>query len=133
VLYKRNTTFGLTTKFNNMQKDSINHEKPAIGNLLLADVVSLEEAKKLARLGWSKSQTKLGYKKRNNCSVYDKVVSNGKWSLDYDAPDKIEIKKMFYAVGKVGLSDVLNVSDLVNELVNYCKRQKLKLSDYYIH
>ena len=28
--------FGLTTKFQKMQKDSINHETPAIGNVLLA-------------------------------------------------------------------------------------------------
>jgi hypothetical protein len=123
---------GLTTKFNKMQKTSINHENPAIGNVLLADVVSLEEAKKLSRLGWAKTQTKIGYKKRNNCSVYDKVVSNGRWSLDYDAPDKLELKQMCYAVGKVGLSDELSVSELVSELIGYCKRQKLKLSDYYI-
>ncbi len=115
-----------------MQEARINNETPAFGNLLLADVVSLEEAKKLSRLGWAKTQTKIGYKKRNNCSVYDKVVTNGRYSLDYDAPNKMELKQMCYAVGKVGLSDDLTVSDLVNELVNYCKRQKLKLSDYYI-
>ena len=124
--------FGLTTKINKMQKDTINNETPAIGNVLLADVVSLEDAKKLSRLGWTKTQTKLGYKKRNNCSVYDKVISNGRWSLDYDAPNAEELKQMCYAVGKVGLSEDLSVSDLVNELIDYCKRQKLKLSDYYI-
>ena len=115
-----------------MQKDTINNETPAIGNVLLADVVSLEQAKKLSRLGWAKTQTKLGYKKRNNCSVYDKVISNGRWSLDYDAPNIEELKQMCYAVGKVGLSDELRISDLANELIAYCKRQKLKLSDYYI-
>jgi hypothetical protein len=31
--------FGLTTKFNKMQKNSINHETPAIGNVLLAAVL----------------------------------------------------------------------------------------------
>jgi hypothetical protein len=36
--------FGLTTKFNKMQKDSINHETPAIGNVLLADGASISEA-----------------------------------------------------------------------------------------
>lgn len=113
-----------------MQKDTINNETPAIGNVLLADVVSLEEAKKLSRLGWTKTQTKIGYKKRNNCSVYDKVIS--RWSLDYDAPNAEELKQMCYAVGKVGLSEDLGVSDLVNELMAYCKRHKLKLSDYYI-
>ena len=115
-----------------MQEATINHENPAIGNVLLADVVSLEDAKKLSRLGWAKTQTKVGYKKRNNCSVYDKVVSKCRWSLDYDAPDKIELKQMCYAVGKVGLSDDLTVSELVLELIGYCKRQKFKLSDYYI-
>ena len=39
---------------------------------------------------------------------------------------------MCYAVGKVGLSEDLSVSDLVIELIAYCKRQKLKMSDYYI-
>ena len=115
-----------------MQKDTINHENPAIDNVLLADVVSLEDAKKLSRLGWAKTQTKVGYKKRNNCSVYDKVISNGRWSLDYDSPSADELKQMCYAVGRVGLSDELSVSDLVSELLGYCKRQKLKLSDYCI-
>ena len=115
-----------------MQKDTINHETTAIGNVLLADVVSLEDAKKLSRLGWAKTQTKVGYKKRNNCSVYDKVLSNGRWSLDYDAPNADELKQMCYAVGKVGLSEDLSVSDLVIELIAYCKLQKLKMSDYYI-
>lgn len=31
--------FGLTIKFQKMRKSSINHETPAIGNVLLADVV----------------------------------------------------------------------------------------------
>jgi len=115
-----------------MNTDSKKHITPTDANNVLADVVSLEEAKKLSRLGWAKTQTKIGYKKRNNCSVYDKVVSNGRWSLDYDAPDKLELKQMCYAVGKVGLSDELSVSELVSELIGYCKRQKLKLSDYYI-
>jgi hypothetical protein len=119
------------TKDNTPTNASNEAESPAIGNVLLADVVSLEEAKKLSRLGWAKNQTKIGYKKRNNCSVYDKVLSNGRWSLDYDAPDKIELKQMCYAVGKDDLSDDLTVSDLVLELVGHCKRQKLKLSDYY--
>lgn len=102
-------------------------------NMVLADVVSLEEAKKLSRLGWAKTQTKIGYKKRNTCSVYDKVISNGRWSLDYDAPDKNELKQMCCAVGRVGLSGDLTVTDLISELIGYCKSQKLKLSDYYIH
>lgn len=108
-----------------MQEATINNETPV-------DVVSLEEAKKLSRLGWAKTQTKVGYKKRNNCSVYDKVLSNGRWSLDYDAPNADELKQMCNAVGKVGLSDDLSISDLMNELIGYCKRKKLKMSDYYI-
>jgi hypothetical protein len=36
--------FGLTTKFQKMQKNSINHETPAIGNVLLADGASISEA-----------------------------------------------------------------------------------------
>jgi hypothetical protein len=101
-------------------------------NEMLSHVISLEEAKKLSRLGWVKTQTKIGYKKRNDCSVYDKVLSNSTWSLDYDAPNADELKQMCYAIGIIGLSDELSVSELTRELMAYCKRQKLKLSDYYI-
>ena len=114
-----------------MQKDTINHETTAIGNVLLADVVSLEDAKKLSRFGWKKGQTLLNYEKSSRSSVYTKTDKNY-IVFGYDAPNADELKQMCYAVGKVGLSDELSVSELVSELIGYCKRQKLKLTDYYI-
>jgi len=40
--------FGLTTKFNNMQKETINKETPAIGNVLLCEVLSVKQKRQLA-------------------------------------------------------------------------------------
>jgi hypothetical protein len=48
--------FGLTAKFNKMQKDTINHENPAIGNLLLyADFKTFfgDEIKRIAKNSWN--------------------------------------------------------------------------------
>jgi uncharacterized protein with PIN domain len=38
--------FGLTTKFNKMQEATINHETPAIGNVLLCEGLSCPECSK---------------------------------------------------------------------------------------
>ena len=46
--------FGLTTKFNKMQKATINHENPAIGNVLLPAVILVktrDEAQEQMKLG----------------------------------------------------------------------------------
>ena len=114
-----------------MHIDSKKHFTPTVANNVLADVVSLEDAKNLSRFGWKKGQTLLNYEKSSRSSVYTKTDKNY-IEFGYDAPNKNELKQMCYAVGKVGLSEDLSISDLVIELIAYCKRQKLKMSDYYI-
>ncbi len=114
-----------------MHIDSKKHNTPTDANNVLADVVSLEDAKKLSRFGWKKGQTLLNYEKSSRSSVYTKTDKNY-IVFGYDAPNKNELKQMCYAVGKVDLSDELSVSELASELIGYCKRQRLNLSDYYI-
>ena len=98
---------------------------------LLADVVSLEESKRLSRFGWKKGQTKIKYEKEKNSSVYLKT-DKSYVIFGFDAPSLNELKDMCYAVGLIGLPKEITASQIISELISYCKRQNLKLSDYYI-
>lgn len=93
-----------------------------------AEVVSLEEAKRLSRLGWTKGQTNVNYEKSAHSSVYYKTDKKYIY-FGYDAPNEIELRNMCSAVGLSGLNEELSISDIVVSLIKYCKKEKIKLSN----
>lgn len=100
-------------------------------NTMLADVVCLETAKRLARRGWIKCQTQIGYNKRPRCTVFDKVLWGNKHARDYDAPNSIELMKMCELIS-YNLEESLPVEMTAEKLIDYVSRHKIKLSEYNI-
>ena len=112
-----------------MENTNKNGFNATIGNTLLAEVVSLSTAQKLKRRGWQIGKTDFRYSKRNNCTVYDLVPKSKYVVMGADAPNDKELRKMCYSVGLIGIEE-MPIEHLANRLLEYCKRHKLKLSDY---
>ena len=98
-------------------------------NCLLAEVVSLATAQKLKRRGWKIGRTDFRYSKRSNCTVYDLVPKSTYVYFGCDAPNDEELRKMCNSVGLIGVEE-MPIEHLATRLLEYCKRHKLKLSDY---
>ena len=101
----------------------------SIGNTVLAEVVSLSTAQKLKRGGWEIGKTDFRYSKRSNCTIYDLVPKSKYVVMGADAPNDKELREMCYSVGLIGIEE-MPIERLANRLLEYCKRHKLKLSDY---
>ena len=99
------------------------------GNTMLAEVVCLTTAQKLKRRGWKIGRTDFRYSKRSNCTVYDLVPKSTYVYFGCDAPNDEELRKMCNSVGLIGVEE-MPIEHLATRLLEYCKRHKLKLSDY---
>ena len=122
---KLQINYKMTTK----NKFSENDFNATIGNTVLAEVVSLSTAQKLKRRGWQIGKTDFRYSKRNNCTVYDLVHKSKYVVMGADAPNDKELRKMCYSVGLIDI-EKMPIEHLANRLLEYCKKHKLKLSDY---
>ena len=98
-------------------------------NCLLAEVVSLDTAQKLKRRGWKIGKTEVRYSKDAHSSVYTKVPKSKYVYFGCDAPNNEELRKMCNSVGLIGVEE-MPIEHLATRLLEYCKRHKLKLSDY---
>lgn len=87
------------------------------------EVVKLETAKKLKRLGWKVGQTKKAYKKHSNCSVYDLGEFN-KFSCDYDAPTMLEMSDMLVCLNHIARPDCNNVEEFAHYLIGVVQAHK---------
>lgn len=97
---------------------------------VLANVVSQDLARKLARIGWKQGQTNKSYHKRPNCSIYDLKNMKGVAGWGWDAPDELELKKMCKLVDCKPNEDIPDL--IATHLIAFCKSLKTKLSSYII-
>jgi hypothetical protein len=99
-------------------------------------VISEKIARKLARIGWKQGQTKCSYRKRPHCAIYDLVEKKGLAGWGWDAPDQLELKKMFKIIGIESKAKydyaLINRDNIALELIEYCKKNKINLSNYII-
>ncbi len=91
--------------------------------------VSEDISKKLSRYGWQKLQTEKMYIKRHNVTIYDLVASNN-YAYGFDAPNIAELKKMASLISFQ--SDFIDANEYAISLIEFCKKNKIKLSNFQI-